>query len=347
MILKAGTTLTVSGRPYAGTQSYAFSAKTLTGTREYVVTAAKIFEYSATTLTDRTGGVAVGSNPMMAQFGAITLCVMGNATATVSSNGGNFAALAGAPKGEIVLVVDGAALILNTDTSPDGWAASDVFDYTNWTTGEAASGRLLDTPGPILAGCAFGGYAYAFKATSIYRGNYVGGQVKWEWHLVWSGVSVGSLFTTTQSKHYVGAGADCMMFVGQRDSASFSTSGSKTASSYVYLYDGVSAPRCVNPLTTIVEGAVLYDPSVNMFTVFPLQTSTDRMYFYSVPADAWGYYGTPLGAGASTNPPRPVMGAYETRAVASPLPAFYYDDGTNLHRNAPFVGTTADMVLTP
>jgi hypothetical protein len=94
---------------------------------------------------------------------------MGASTATVKSTGGNFSALAGAPQAEIVLPVANALLYLNTNTSTDGWAASDVGDYTNYATGEAASGRLIQTPGPITAGVSFGNYAIVFKGDAIYR----------------------------------------------------------------------------------------------------------------------------------------------------------------------------------
>lgn len=345
------------GSSTAGTQSYAFAAKTLSGAREYVVTATKLIEFSAgPTYTDRTNAMVVGSYPMMAQFGNATICVMGAANPTIVSTGGNFTAVSGAPNGEIVIVVEGVALIFNSNTSTDGWHASDVFDYTNWTTGEAASGRLLDTPGPITAACAFGGCAYVFKANSIYRGRYVGGAIKWEWHLVWNGTGIqaGSGFTANLAKHYVGVGLDCMMFCSNRDKESWASSN-KASSSFFYLYDGVSAPRIVNPLTTIYEGAILHDPAVDMFTVMPLEVTgaKDRAYFYSKPADAWGYYGTPLGTSASTNPPRPVMGEYAARVVVagdvlSPLPAFYSDSGGSTGRVTSTAGSaTTSMLLTP
>jgi hypothetical protein len=157
---------------------YAFSGKGITSTRQFAVDGSHIWEWvSSLSITDQTGGVTVGSKPMMAQYGDVTICAMGAGASTVKSTGGAFSALAGAPKGEIICVHKNAVLIFNTDTSADGWAASDVGDYTNWTTGEAANGRLIDIAGAITAAIPFGDAVYVFKANAIYRMTYVGGTV--------------------------------------------------------------------------------------------------------------------------------------------------------------------------
>jgi hypothetical protein len=204
----------------------------------------KIWEYAGGTtgaLTDRTGGVTVGDSPMMAQYGNITICAMGTAAATVTSSGGNFAALATAPNAEFVVVVNNVVLLLNyndgVNTYNDGWFASDVGDYTNWTPGAAndsANGRLLDTNGPITGACVLGNYVYAFKSDAIYRGSYIGGTFKWRWELVYKGIGMnaGRKWAVCPAGQYIA-------FMGEGfDSAS--------NSARIYLFDGASAPVCIN-----------------------------------------------------------------------------------------------------
>lgn len=282
--LDSGTAATATG---TGDPIYAWCAKTLSGRREYVLTSALIWEYSAGAYTDRTGGVTIGSSPYAVQNGDVTVMAMGAANPTVKSTGGNFSALAGAPQAEIVLPVAGALLYLNTSVSADGWATSDVFDYTNYTTGEAASGRLLQTPGAITAGVSFGNYAIVFKADAIYKISYVGGVVKWTTEVLYRGIGA-------TSKYAACAGNGRILFAGYADSY-FTT--------YYYLFDGVSEPRRVNPLTTVTDGyglsAITFNPQLQLFTIRGLETGvtvlgvttySSTAYYYSLAADAWGKY---------------------------------------------------------
>lgn len=279
--LDSGTAATATG---TGDPVYAFCAKTLSSRREYVV-ATNIFEYSAGAYTDRTGGVTVGSAPMMAQYGDVTVCAMGASTATAYSTGANFAALAGAPQAEIVLPVANALLYLNTNTSADGWATSDVGDYTNYTTGESSSGRLIQTPGAITAGVAFGNYAIVFKADAIYRITYVGGQVKWATELIYNGIGCQTLLSG-YPKYAACSGGGSIIFPGYYTSAS-------PARSFYYLFDGVSPPRHINPLTVVHEGRATYNPQLDMFTIKGDEIAfggnySSTTFFYSRVMDAWG-----------------------------------------------------------
>jgi hypothetical protein len=211
---------------------------------------------------------------------------MGAGASTVKSTGGNFSALAGAPNAEILLGVAGAVLALNTNTSADGWATSDVFDYTNWTTGEAASGRLLQTPGPITSGVSFGNYAIVFKADAIYRISYVGGIVKWQTELLYRGIGCQSRFGSAAAAKYLAcAGGGVVFFAGYYDTT--------LTSSYFYVFDGVSAPKRVNTLTTAKEGFTTYNPQTDTFAVYSEvadgSTVVSSIAFYNRTMDAWGY----------------------------------------------------------
>lgn len=282
----------------AGGVSYAFCGATLSGTRSYAVTATKLWEYSgglAGTATDRTNAVAVGSNPQMAQYGNVTICVMGNSTATVSSTGGNFSALAGAPQGEYIVVCANAVLVLNTNTSADGWAASDVGDYTTWTPAagvEAATGRLIDTNGPITGAAVMGGQVYAFKQDAIYRGTYVGSPIFWRWEVVVKGIGHDG------RADFKNAMCSCGNFIAFLQS-------SVDGKARVMLYDGASQPVCVNgdldlDVDTASSGTIkvfmsydhadriLYVHVVHDGSNVPTASPTKGLFSYNLEAQRWG-----------------------------------------------------------
>ena len=304
---------------------FAWCGSGLTANREYVVDTGQIWQYAAGAYTDRTGGVTIGTYPYMTQYGDVTICAMGNTTDTVYSTGGNFAALAGAPDCEIVVTQSNAVLAFNTGTSSDGWAASDVGDYTNWTTGEAASGRFLATPGPVTAAVPFGQDVIVFKAGSIYRMWYVGGIVKWATQLLVNGVGCqqSSPFATQEAKYMACAGMDTILFC--------SASTYAATDAYWYRFDGTGFPIRVNPLTTVAQGRTMYNPSLNMFTAVSAAVTdtvpspdetTITINFYSATVDAWGKskLTVALNSGLSL---RPLMGAFSARSEASSMPTVY------------------------
>jgi hypothetical protein len=75
---------------------------------------------------------------------------------------------------------------------PNGWhccAAFNVSDWTESTTTQSASGQLVSSPGALTAGARLGEYAVAYKAKSIYLGQYVGAPVVWDWTPIAGGES--------------------------------------------------------------------------------------------------------------------------------------------------------------
>jgi hypothetical protein len=157
-----------------------------------------IYELSAGAWVDRTrttGGAYTGGSESIwsiTQFGDASL--MANKSDTIQrSTSDAFANIATAPKAEIVFSVRNQVMALNTNDGtekPDGWHCCAVFDDTLWTpstTTQAASGRLVSTPGPLTAGARLGEYAIAYKSKSIYLGQYVGAPVVWDWTQVQGG----------------------------------------------------------------------------------------------------------------------------------------------------------------
>jgi hypothetical protein len=309
------------------------------GGREYLAAGVKTWEYSAGVFTDRTGGVDVPTN--MVQYGSVTIGSNGSAGTMVYSTGGNFALLAAGPGAYHLVTCSNAVLALNVGAGDNAWKASDVGDYTNWTTGEAASGLLIQTPGAILAACAFNDAVYVFKTNSIYRGRYVGGAVKWAWEVVSDNLGMAPMATNSSRAPFsVCAGIDRMMFIGASDSAHFAAgagkSGRAVPSFYAYLFDGVSPPRMCNPETSIsfpnaspfttVPPYVTFDPISNMFCV----SVNNQAYFYNVASDAWGYKsslmsGLSLDVITNGNQPvsRPILGDYSAAGSRVPSPEFY------------------------
>lgn len=323
-----------------GTVVYAFSGKGITSTRQFAVDGSHIWEWvSSLSITDQTGGVTVGSKPMMAQYGDVTICAMGAGASTVKSTGGAFSALAGAPKGEIICVHKNAVLIFNTDTSADGWAASDVGDYTNWTTGEAANGRLIDIAGAITAAIPFGDAVYVFKANAIYRMTYVGGTVKWAFQLVSVGVGCSSTISLN-SKYAVAAGQSSILFQGP-----VATNGANQVP--IFLYDGSSKPLRVNPVTTIgADCFFTYDPIPDRFALFQSSGSGATLYFYSVPGDAWGKDAVAITGGGLI--PAPILGDFAARAQADQVswPPFFFNAGSNVLGRKGMGGTLPSPTIT-
>lgn len=126
------------------------------------------------------------------QFGNTTIAA-NRANVLQFSNSGDFADITGAPSAEVVFSVGAFVMALNVNDGaekPDGWHCSAVFDASDWVesvTTQSASGRLVSTPGGLTAGARLGEYAVAYKANSIYLGQYVGAPVVWDWLLVSGG----------------------------------------------------------------------------------------------------------------------------------------------------------------
>lgn len=159
--------------------------------RTFVATESEILEAGATDWTDRSkeGGYAGSNRFRFATFGNVTLATNRSEPIQAASAGGNFDDIDGAPQALVLVTASGFVVALNINGMTlgdvqDGWGCSAIRDHTNWTpsdTTQCVAGRLLDSPGPILAGAALGGDVIAYKATSMYIGRYDGPPVVWSW----------------------------------------------------------------------------------------------------------------------------------------------------------------------
>ncbi|MEJ7932579.1 hypothetical protein WG922_21595 [Ramlibacter sp. AN1015] len=162
----------------------------LSGTRRvFAGTASDLYELTsgAWANVSRSGSYTGGSDTrwMFAQFGNAALACNGDTIQR--SESGAFADIASAPTAEIIFSVGAFVMALNVndgEVKQDGWHCCAAYDDTDWTVSvatQATSGRLVASAGAITAGARLGEYAIAYKARSIYRGQYVGSPAVWDW----------------------------------------------------------------------------------------------------------------------------------------------------------------------
>lgn len=164
----------------------------LDGTRRiFAGTATKLYELAAGSWSDasRVGDYSGGTDTRwsITQYGNSTIAANGVEAIQRSNTSGDFADIAGAPIAKIVFSVGAFVMALNVNdgaSKPDGWHCCASFDDTDWTESVAtlsASGRLVSTPGELLAGGRLGEYAIAYKEKAIYVGQFVGAPAVWDW----------------------------------------------------------------------------------------------------------------------------------------------------------------------
>jgi hypothetical protein len=170
-------------------------ATKLDGTRRIIAgTQTKLYEFSGGSWGDvSAAGNYTGSAEnrwAFAQFGDFTLA-SNDTEAIQASSSSAFVALT-APKAKVIYTVANFVMALNTNDatygdSPDRWRCSAIFDHTDWTVAvstQANTGRLVQTPGELVAGLPLGNQAVAYKAASVYLGSYVGSPEVWRWDVV-------------------------------------------------------------------------------------------------------------------------------------------------------------------
>ncbi|MEN6305448.1 MAG: hypothetical protein ABFD96_22180 [Armatimonadia bacterium] len=160
-------------------------------------TQTKLYERSGTSWSDVSSGSYTGgaeSRWRFCQFGDVTIAT-NRADAPQSSATGAFAALGGnPPKASICETVSGFVILFDYSDAthgrgdaPDGWWCSGLYNQATWapsTATQAATGRLFDTPGKILAGRRLGSGVVAYKEKSMYLGQYQGPPFVWGWTLI-------------------------------------------------------------------------------------------------------------------------------------------------------------------
>lgn len=156
-----------------------------------------LYERSGTSWSDVSSGAYTGGAEnrwRFCQFGDVTIAT-NRADVVQASSSGAFAALGGTPpKASICETVAGFVMLFDVNDatygfgdSPDRWWCSGLYNQATWspsTATQAATGRLFDTPGKILAGRRLGSNVVAYKEKSMFLGVYQGPPFVWGWTLV-------------------------------------------------------------------------------------------------------------------------------------------------------------------
>lgn len=212
----------------------AASIRKLDSTTRFIVgTSTKLYEASTSTWTDISRGTAYGlatdARWSFAQYGNTTLAANKSDTIQASTTGA-FADIATAPKAALVEVVLNFAFAANTNdptysNSPDRIWWSALGDYTDWNpsvTTQAGTTRLTSKAGVITSIKRFGNAIVAYKADSMYIGNYQGAPNLWDFQDVAGDIgtpcqnTVVSVGTPEQPKHIFMGNNDFYQFDGSR-----------------------------------------------------------------------------------------------------------------------------------
>lgn len=172
-------------------------------------------------------GYATGTGRIVfTNFGdAVIVCNGHDGIGLAASTGGSFTGISGAPSASIIESVGLFVLAFNwddgTDHHADGWWSCALGDYTDWTpniTTQAANGRFLDSAGAVTAARRINDGIIAYKKRSMYFGQYVGGDIIWQWSQVATNIGcVGQdAVVNAGGVHYFVGADDIYMFDGSQ-----------------------------------------------------------------------------------------------------------------------------------
>lgn len=277
----------------------AYVAELLDGTkRTFAATASTIQEAGATSWTDRSrvGGYSGSERMRFCTFGNVTLATNRAEVIQQAASGADFEDITDAPLASILVPASGFVVALNINGMTlgdvtDGWGCSAIRNHEDWTPSAATqcvAGRLLDSPGPILAGAALGGDVVAYKATSMYVGRYVGPPLVWSWTRIPGDVGcVGAeALVVVGTTHY---------FVGPDDFYLFDGTVPRPIGSPLreWFFDNLLNGSKANIVATVDRARSLvywYFPSVNS------GGTLDSCVVYNYLTDRWGKWSVSIQA---------------------------------------------------
>ena len=277
----------------------AYVAELLDGTkRTFAATATTIQEAGVASWTDRSRvGGYTGSNRMrFCTFGNVVLATNRSEAIQSAAAGADFADIASAPQALILVPASGFVMALNLNGMTlgdvtDGWGCSAIRNQDDWTPAAATqctAGRLLDSPGPILAGGALGPDVVAYKATSMYVGRYVGPPLVWSWTRVPGDIGcVGpEALVVVDTTHY---------FIGTDDIYVFDGTVPRSIGAPIreWFFENLSQPNRQNIVGVVDRARSLvywHYPSVNS------DGSLDACLIYNYKTDRWGKWSVTIQA---------------------------------------------------
>lgn len=248
-------------------------------------TAIKEASTSGSTWNDesRTTGGAYSSAGSwdFAQYGTVALAASYENVlqASVGGYGASFENVTGSPQGKHIVVNNNRVILFNTQgytgSGQDGWAASDIGDYTVWTpaaSNNAAQGRLISS-GPITAAASLGGLLIAWKLSEMWIGTDYGPPDQILWQRV-----PGGRFGCISKYAWVGIDAG-IIFVGPND---------------IWFYDG-SRPRSIAEgvrneffrSSTLPTGINLQHDEISKNVIF-YRNDNSNNWVYNYVSGKWG-----------------------------------------------------------
>lgn len=170
----------------------AFTAKLQNGsTRVFASTVDHVFELIDNEWIERYEHSSSVASCSFTVLGNVVIMSNNEDKICVALESNSFNEIVDAPVAKVVIESGGFLLALDyvsgSNDYSDGWWSSGLYDYTTWipaTDNIAANGRLLQSPGKILAGISWNDSVIVFKATSVYLGRFVDNDVKWQWEVL-------------------------------------------------------------------------------------------------------------------------------------------------------------------
>lgn len=199
-MISAPSAVSVSGLDALPAQCRGAAVLTNTaGTRRTIAgTQTKLYELSASTWSDVSGGTYTGSSEnrwSFAQFG--NAAIASNDTERIqASTSGTFSGITAAPVARFIVAAKDFVVAFNTNDgpasatygdSPDRWWCSGFQDHTDWTPNVATqcnTGRIIGSGGELTAAAVFGANIVAYKSRQMFLGQYVGSPVVWQWDAI-------------------------------------------------------------------------------------------------------------------------------------------------------------------
>lgn len=286
--------LSADARGFASLQNTGGTVRVFSGTQT------KLYEISGTSWTDvsRAGDYTGSTDSRWSfdQFGDAALASNGVEKIQASTSG-DFADVTAAPYAKVMFAAKDFVFALGTDGTTDRWQCSAFQDHTSWATStstQATSGRLIGSGGAFTAGARLGDYVVAYKATSMFLGQYVGPPVVWQWQQldgVGGCVGVDALCNVGRAHVFMGPD-DVWLFDG---SSTRSISGGVKETIF----------RGTNP-AYLYRSILRYDPLRDLVWMFYPSTGSETLdlaLVWHVRTGRWGKMSVAVEAAGTMAPP--------------------------------------------
>jgi hypothetical protein len=159
--------------------------------RTFIGTGVTVEELISSSMTTRFTHTSTASTVSFANIGDISLMANNVNKIAAAPLVSSFTEITDAPIAKVIVENGGYILAFNyrndSDTIPDGWWSSDLYNYTVWNplpANLASNGRLTESSGEIVTAISFNDRVLAFKNGSTYVGVFTDTISKWTWAIL-------------------------------------------------------------------------------------------------------------------------------------------------------------------